>query len=111
MTLPIHALVVFSAMFAGMAFDLPLSPIFYWTVVPVVVLAGSIPISPQGAGVMEAVAYVLTRSQGCTMGHVLALTMSIRLVQMLWNLTGFFFVVRGGFQVPTQNQQAELSVA
>src|SRR5207249_1965710 len=52
-TLPVHATVVVSAMFAGMAFHLPLHPLYYWVVVPVVVLAGSIPISPQGAGVME----------------------------------------------------------
>ena len=45
--------VVMSAMFAGMAFKLPLGLPYYWVIVPVVVLAGSIPISPQGAGVIR----------------------------------------------------------
>lgn len=107
-TLPVHATVVISATFAGMAFELPLKWQYYWVVVPVVVLAGAIPISPQGAGVMEFFAWILTRRQGCTMGHVLALTMSIRLVQILWNLTGVVFVLRGGYHAPSKAQQQEL---
>jgi uncharacterized membrane protein YbhN (UPF0104 family) len=107
-TLPVHATVVLSAMFAGMALGLPLHPLYYWVVVPVVVLAGSIPISPQGAGVMEAFAFILTRGHGATVSHVLALTMSIRLVQIGWNLLGGIFVIRGGFHPPTPIEQASL---
>jgi uncharacterized protein (TIRG00374 family) len=107
-TLPVHAIVVISATFAGMAFGLPLHPVYYWVVVPVVVLAGSIPISPQGAGVMEFFAILLTKRQGCTVSQAFALTMSIRVVQMLWNLTGGYFVLRGGFHVPTDHEQKEM---
>ena len=64
MTIPVHASVITNAMFAGMAFGLPLHWAYYWVCVPVIVLAGSIPISPQGAGVMEAFAILLTRRQG-----------------------------------------------
>jgi uncharacterized protein (TIRG00374 family) len=106
-SLPVHMTVVLSAMFAGMAFDLPLRPQHYWVIVPVVVLAGSIPISPQGAGVMEFFAIMLTRSHGCTVAQAFALTMSIRIVQILWNLTGGIFVLRGGYHAPTQKEQAE----
>src|SRR6185437_2616597 len=63
-TLPVHATVITSAMLAGMAFGLPLHWAYYWVCVPVIVLSGSIPISPQGAGVMEAFAVLLTRRQG-----------------------------------------------
>jgi hypothetical protein len=107
-TFPVHATVVISAMLAGKAFGLPLSPLYYWVVVPVVVLSGSIPISPQGAGVMEFFAILLTRSQGATVAQAFALTMSIRLVQILWNLTGGIFVLRGGYQAPTESEQREL---
>jgi hypothetical protein len=34
--------------------------------------------------------------------------MSIRLVQILWNLTGGIFVLRGGYQAPTESEQQEL---
>jgi hypothetical protein len=43
-SLPVHMSVVMSAMFAGMAFKLTLGLPYYWVIVPVVVLAGSIPI-------------------------------------------------------------------
>src|SRR5688572_9963002 len=108
-TLPVHATVVVSATFAGMAFGLPLHPLYYWVVVPVVVLAGAIPISPQGAGVMEFFAIMLTRRQGATVSQAFALTMSIRLVQVLWNLVGGIFVLRGGYHAPTEKEAEELT--
>ena len=109
-TLPVHSIVVISATFAGMAFKLPLHPLYYWVVVPVVVLAGSIPISPQGAGVMEFFAILLTKRQGCTVSQAFALTMSIRIVQIVWNLTGGLFVLRGGFHAPTDTEQHTMDV-
>lgn len=108
LTFPVHITVVLSAMFAGMAFGLPLHPLYYWVAVPVVVLVAAIPISPQGAGVMEYFAIILTRAQGATVSQAFALTMSIRIVQILWNLTGGIFVIRGGFHAPTAKEQEEL---
>jgi uncharacterized membrane protein YbhN (UPF0104 family) len=110
-TFPVHITVIFSAMCAGMAFNLPLTPGYYWVVVPVVVLAGAIPISPQGAGVMEFFAILLTRKQGCTVSQAFALTMSIRLVQIMWNLVGGLFVLRGGYHAPTEKEQEEVEDA
>lgn len=106
-TFPVHATVILSAMFAGKAFDLPLSAAYYWAVVPVIVLVGSIPISPQGAGVMEYFAIKLTESRGATVSQAFVLTMSIRLVQILWNLTGSYFVFRGHFHKPTDSEREE----
>jgi glycosyltransferase 2 family protein len=105
---PVHGAVITSAMFSGLAFGLPLRWTYYWVAVPVIVLAGAIPISPQGAGVMEAFAVLLTRGQGVTVSQAFALTMSIRIVQILWNLTGGVFVLRGGYHAPTEMQKKEL---
>ncbi|CAN5367037.1 hypothetical protein BH10PLA1_BH10PLA1_21550 [soil metagenome] len=102
MSFPVHMTCIVSAIFAGKAFGLPLSPSYYWVAVPVIVLSGAIPISPQGAGVMEYFAILLTKRQGCTVTHAVLLTMSIRLVQMLWNLSGAFFVFRGGYAAPKE---------
>jgi uncharacterized protein (TIRG00374 family) len=107
-TFPVHITVVISAMLAGMAFGLPIPPLYYFVVVPVVVLAGAIPISPQGAGVMEFFAIHLTKQHGVTVGQAFALAMSIRLVQMAWNLTGGVFVFKGGYHAPTSREQAEM---
>jgi uncharacterized protein (TIRG00374 family) len=105
---PVHMVVVLSAMLAGMAFHLPIPLWYYWTVVPVVVLSGAIPISPQGAGVMEAFALLLTHPLGVTVAQAVALTMSIRLVQILWNLTGGIFVLTDNFHLPTPAEEKKI---
>jgi hypothetical protein len=107
-TFPVHITVVISALLAGKAFGLTLSSLYYFVAVPVIVLVGSIPISPQGAGVMEYFAILLTQKQGATVSQAFALTMSIRMVQILWNLTGGIFVFRGGYHAPTEEEQNAL---
>jgi glycosyltransferase 2 family protein len=107
-TLPVHGAVVTAAMLSGFAFGLPLHWQYYWAAVPVIVLSGSIPISPQGAGVMEAFAILLTRPQGVTVAQAFALTMSIRIVQIFWNLTGGIFVLRGGYHALTPTERETL---
>ena len=109
-TFPVHITVVISALLAGKAMGLPLPSLYYFVVVPVVVLVGAIPISPQGAGVMEFFAINLTKQYGMTVGQAFALTMAIRLVQMAWNLTGGIFVFRGGYHAPTTREQQELEI-
>jgi uncharacterized protein (TIRG00374 family) len=111
MTFPVHLQTVVSAMLAGQAFGLKISSGYYFVFVPVVVLAGAIPVSPQGVGVMEAFAYYFLRQQGATLNQALALTMSIRLVGIFWNLMGGLFVLRGGYHAPTTKEQAELQDA
>ena len=57
---------------------------------------------------MEFFAILLTRSQGVSVSGAFALTNSIRFVQILWNLTGGIFVLRGGYHAPTEKEQATL---
>lgn len=101
---PVHVASIMSATFAGKAFSLPLHDLYYWAVVPVIALVGAIPISPQGAGVMEFFAVQLTKRQGVTVSQAFALTMSIRLIQILWNLVAGVFVLRGGYHAPTEKE-------
>jgi uncharacterized protein (TIRG00374 family) len=108
MTFPVHMTVIVSAMFIGTAFHLPLPLMYYWAAVPVIVLVGSIPISPQGAGVMEFLALQLTRVYGTSAGQAFAWTMCIRLIQVLWNLTGGLFVFRGNYHPPTEREETEV---
>lgn len=105
---PVHATVVLSAMFAGWAFGLPLRWEYYWVIVPTVVLAGALPLSPQGAGVMEFFAILLARPQGATVGQAVALTLSIRLVQIVWNLFGGVLVFFGDYHAPTKEEEKVL---
>jgi hypothetical protein len=57
---------------------------------------------------MEGFAVLLTRSQHVSVAQAFALAMSIRVVQILWNLTGGIFVLRGGFHAPNDEEQKEL---
>ena len=106
-TVPVHLTTIVSAMLAGWAFDLPIATPFYFVAVPVIVLVGSVPISPQGAGVMEFFAVTLTARQGATVGQAFALTMSIRLVQMFWNLLAGVAVLRGGYAQPSDAERED----
>ena len=104
---PVHMVVITAAQLCGIAFGLHLSTFYYWMAVPVIVLSGAVPISPQGAGVMEYFAIKLLEPQGVTVGQAFALTMSIRLTQILWNLVGGIFVLRGGYHKPSPIEQKQ----
>ncbi len=107
-TFPVHLTVVVAALLAGKAFGLGLPAPFYFVAVPVIVLAGALPLSPQGAGVMEFFAIQLTRQHGVAVSEAFVLAMCIRLQQVLWNLTGGYFVLRGGYHAPTRQEQKEM---
>lgn len=105
---PVHITAIVSATLAGHALGLHMPAMYYWVVVPVVALVGAIPISPQGAGVMEYFAILLTRGQGVTISQAFALVMAIRFVQMFWNLVAGLFVIRGGYHAPSEQEQHDL---
>ena len=107
---PVHVTSILSATMAGLAFRLPLDLAYYWVIVPVIALVGAVPISPQGAGVMEFFAVQLTIHRGVTFAQAAALVMSIRLTAIFWNLLAGIFVVKGGYHAPTAAEQHELEV-
>jgi hypothetical protein len=108
MTFPVHITTIVSATLAGKAFGLPLHAAYYWAIVPVITLVGAIPISPQGAGVMEYFAVELTRPQGVAVSQAFALVMAIRFCAIFWNLVAAVFVLRGGYHAPTPKEAEEL---
>ena len=105
---PVHVTTILSATLAGFAFGLKMNALYYWVCVPVIILVGAIPISPQGAGVMEFFAVQLTKTQGVTVSQAFALAMSIRVGAMFWNLVAGLFVLRGGYHAPTSREQQEM---
>lgn len=105
---PVHVTTIVSATLAGYAFHLPLAPLYYWVVIPVTALVGAIPISPQGAGVMEFFAVQLTKHHGVTVAQAFALVMCVRLTAIFWNLVAGLFALRGGYHAPTAAEQHEL---
>ena len=106
-TVPVHLNVVLAALIAGRSLGLPLTSGYYFVVVPVTVLAGAVPISPQGVGIMEFVAINMCAKQGATISEAFALTMWIRLVQIFWNLFGGIFVITGHYRPPEKDHDGE----
>ncbi|MEM8873982.1 MAG: lysylphosphatidylglycerol synthase transmembrane domain-containing protein [Planctomycetota bacterium] len=107
LTFPVHIAVVLCGYLGGRAFGLEVTPMFYLVAVPVIILVGSIPITPQGAGVQEFFAVLLLQRQGVTVGEAFALTMFIRLAHILWYLTGGLFVLKGGYGEGKTSDDAE----
>ena len=58
---------------------------------------------------MEFLALQLTKVYGTSAGQAFAWTMSIRLIQVLWNLTGGLFVFRGNYHPPSEREQTEVA--
>lgn len=111
MTFPVHMTTIVCGTLIGMAFHLDMNKmpwIYYWTVIPVITLVAAIPISPQGAGVMEYFAVQLTKNHGVTVSQAIALAMGVRFAQMFWNLVAGLAVLRGGYHAPTAKDQEDM---
>jgi hypothetical protein len=108
MTFPVHMTTIACGCLAGAAFHIHMSFWYYWTVVPVITLVAAIPISPQGAGVMEAFAILLTKDQGVTVTQAIGLANALRFSQMFWNLLAGLFVLRGGYHAPSAKEAEDL---
>jgi hypothetical protein len=57
---------------------------------------------------MEFFAVLLTSRQGASVSEAFALCMSIRLVQIFWNLWGGLFVIKGGYHALTPKEQESI---
>ena len=61
-----------------------------------------------GHGVLGGAAHA---QPGVTVSQAVALAMSVRVVQIVWNLSGGIFVLGGGYHSPTAAEQAEVDAA
>src|SRR5207237_922498 len=90
---------------AGLEFAIPpLKPRWARAAAP----ARPLPSTQKRPRVTHFFAILLPRKQGWSVSQAFALTMSIRLVQILWNLAGGLFVLRGGYHAPTEKEQEEM---
>jgi uncharacterized membrane protein YbhN (UPF0104 family) len=98
-SVPIHFALTSATAIAGYAMGM--SPAvagvgLMLTVIPVIFLAGALPITPQGAGIWEAIGkQMLNHPPEVTMNQVVAMLMMIRLYQLVYSLAGSVFLLRG----------------
>lgn len=110
MSVPVHFLLAVATALAGKAMGMETSYGLLLTVVPVVFLSAAIPITPpQGAGVWEYLGKaMLLNPPLVTMNQIVAMFMMIRIYQLLYSLTGSFFLLRGGIRLHPQEADAPL---
>lgn len=109
-SLPIHFCQALATTCAGWALGMGLSAGLMLTVLPVVFLAGSVPLTYQGLGVMEALAVaMLLPSPVADANQLVSMLVLIRLFLILYALVGAVQVLRGDIHLfpqaePDENQ-------
>lgn len=109
LSLPVHMVLIIAIVITG--YSLGVSTPF-WTLVavlPLILLAGALPLSFMGFGVMEPVGIALLGGQGATINQVVTMLVLARLYQICWSAMGAIYVVRGGLSLkePQANLQDE----
>lgn len=92
----VHLCIAVSTAIAGYALGLDAPLGLLLTVVPVLFLAASIPITPQGLGVMEGIAFVLLLDPPMvTKNHLVGMLLLARVFQILYSMAGSLFLLKG----------------
>lgn len=99
----VHVCLVMAASASGYALGMDRPLVLLITIVPVLFLAGAVPISYQGLGVMEAVgAALLVSPPHCTTNQMVGMLMLVRVYQMFYSLLGSLFLLRGDIHLHPQ---------
>lgn len=93
MSVPVHLLASTGMAMAGFAIGIEEPLGLLLTVLPVLALAGSVPLTYQGLGVMEGLGAVLLVDSH--FNHIVGMLMLARFYQVAYSLTGSLFLLRG----------------
>ncbi len=109
-SLPVHFCQALAAALAGRALGMGLDLGLMLTVLPVIFLAGSVPLTYQGLGVMEALAVAMLLTPGlATANQLVSMLVLIRLYLIAYALVGAVMMLRGDIHLFPQidDQDAE----
>jgi uncharacterized membrane protein YbhN (UPF0104 family) len=107
-SLPVHFCQALATTCAGWALGMGLSAGLMLTVLPVVFLAGSVPLTYQGLGVMEALAVaMLLPSPAADANQLVSMLVLIRLYLIIYALVGAVHVLRGNIHLFPQTEDTE----
>ena len=109
-SVPVHLCQAMATTCAGWALGMGLSAGLMLTVLPVIFLAGSVPLTYQGLGVMEALAVaMLLPSAHADANQLVSMLVMIRLFLILYALVGAVLMLRGDIHLfpQTEDQNAD----
>ncbi len=96
-SVPVHFLLAVATVLAGLAMGISddhAGPLL--VVIPVLILAAAIPLSYQGIGIMEGIAYALmVQTHMATMNQVVGMLVMWRIYLIAWSLLGAGMLLRG----------------
>ena len=104
-SVPVHLLLAMATAAAGYALGMDVDvapPRLMLTVVPVLCMAGALPLTYQGLGVMEGVGRVLI--QGVSFNQIVGMLMMLRLFQVVCSLGGSLFLLRGDIHLHPERE-------
>lgn len=108
MSLPVHLCQAMATTCAGWALGMTLSAGLMLTVLPVLFLAGSVPLTYQGLGVMEALAVaMLLPSAHADANQLVSMLVMIRLFLIIYALVGAVLMLRGDIHLFPQTEEAD----
>lgn len=95
-----HASIIAGATLAGYGLGIEAPPSIIFAVLPMVLLTGTIPLTYQGLGVMEAVAFPLLSAQGfATENQVVGMLLIMRFYLVFFGMMGSISVIRGNIHL------------
>ncbi|MFA9477723.1 lysylphosphatidylglycerol synthase transmembrane domain-containing protein [Phycisphaerales bacterium AB-hyl4] len=112
-SLPAHLAQMLATALAGWALGIDLSLGVLLVVLPIVYFVGSLPITYQGLGVMEGVAFALLlglpaaggeAGAGATVNQIVGMLLLGRLYLLVYGLLGSVYVLRGGMHLFPQDE-------
>ena len=95
LTVGAHVFFVGAIALVGESLSLDVPWYSYFIFVPLIYIAGAVPITPGGVGVIEGLYVALFVSETCTSSEVLALALLARAIPMFWALPGAIVAVTG----------------
>jgi glycosyltransferase 2 family protein len=105
LSIPCHLMLATGTALAAYALGSTSEFLVILTVMPVVFLAGSIPISPQGVGIMEALAIALLFKAGVmSTNQIVGMLLMIRFYQVVYSLLGGVFMLKGDIHMHPEKE-------
>ena len=105
-----HLFFVGAILLMGRSLSLDVPWHSYFVYVPLIYIAGALPLSPGGVGVIETLFQTFFVSAVCGPSEVLALALLARIIPMLWAAPGVVVAVTGPKLPRTEVLEAELGI-
>jgi len=109
-TLAAHALWIFSICLAGRSLSLNIAWYEYFVFVPLIYIVGSVPVTPGGVGLIEAMYKLFFVGAAVGGDQVVALALVVRLLDIVRGLPGALVVITGPKLPRRDDLQAELDL-